>query len=28
LLALTRFAGEANQRKLFRENAIRTYRLQ
>jgi predicted TIM-barrel fold metal-dependent hydrolase len=28
LLALTRFAGEANQRKLFRENAIRTYRLE
>ena len=27
LLALTPSAGEANQRKLFRENAIRTYRL-
>jgi predicted TIM-barrel fold metal-dependent hydrolase len=28
LLALTLSAGEANQRKLFRENAIRTYRLE
>ena len=28
LLALTRFAGETNQGKLFRENAIRIYRLQ
>jgi predicted TIM-barrel fold metal-dependent hydrolase len=27
LLALTQTAGEANQRKLFRENAIRVYRL-